>query len=121
MPANLPLQTVTCLLVFRTSGKSPSTAAQPTAWAAGADPALYPRAMASGSTTPPAEEPPEPGSRDPDGGRPGAAPGEEERYGPLRVRRTRKDDGRALILYSDARRGHGGIDDDAGERVEPDA
>jgi hypothetical protein len=77
--------------------------------------------MASGSATPPAEEPPEPGSGDPDGGRASAAPGEDERYGPLRVRRTRKDDGRALILYSDARRAHGGIDDDPRERTEPAA
>jgi hypothetical protein len=85
--------------------------------------------MAAGSATPPAEEPPEPGSGDREGGpvgaapgeEAGAAPGEEERYGPLRVRRTRKDDGRALILYSDARRGHSGIDDDRGERAEPAA
>jgi hypothetical protein len=38
------------------------------------------------------------------------------------VLRTRKDDGRALILYSDARRGRAGIDDGAtGERTEPAA
>ena len=67
--------------------------------------------MASGSATPPAEEPPEPASGDPNGGPAAAAPGEEERYGPLRVRRTRKDDGRALILYSDTR-GQGGVADD---------
>jgi hypothetical protein len=30
---------------------------------------------------------------------PADPPGEEERYGPLAVRRFRKDDGRALILY----------------------
>ena len=30
-------------------------------------------------------------------------------------------DGRALILYSDARRARGGVDDDAGERAEPAA
>jgi hypothetical protein len=77
--------------------------------------------MAAGSATPPAEEPPEPGSGDPEGGPAGAEPGEEERYGPLRVWGTRKDDGRALILYSDARRGHSGIDDERGERVEPAA
>jgi hypothetical protein len=101
--------------------------------------------MAVGSATPPAEEPPEPGSGDPEGGPAGAAPGEgagaapgegagaapgegagaapgeEERYGPLRVRRTRKDDGRALTLYSDARRGHSCIDDERGERAEPAA
>jgi hypothetical protein len=76
--------------------------------------------MASGSATPPAEEPPEPASGDPSGGRGGAAPGAEERYGPLRVHRTRKDDGRALILYSDAR-GHGGIADDGDERWGPAA
>lgn len=68
--------------------------------------------MASGSATPPAEEPPEPGSGDADDGRAAAAPGEEERYGPLRVRRTRKDDGRGLILYSDARGHHGVADAD---------
>jgi hypothetical protein len=38
--------------------------------------------MAAGSATPP--------------------PG-DERYGPLAVLRTRKDDGRSLILYSDSR------------------
>jgi hypothetical protein len=75
--------------------------------------------MAAGSATPPAEEPPEPGLGAAEGGPAGAAPGGEERYGPLRVRRTRKDDGRALILYSDAQRGHSGIDDERGERVEP--
>jgi hypothetical protein len=77
--------------------------------------------MASGSATPPAEEPPAPGSGDPKGDRTGAATGDDERYGPLRVLRTRKDDGRALILYSDARRAHGGIDDDPRERTEPAA
>jgi hypothetical protein len=77
--------------------------------------------MAAGSATPPAEEPPEPGSGDPEGGPAGAEPGEEERYGPLLVLCPRKDDGRALILYSDARRGHSGIDDERGERVEPAA
>jgi hypothetical protein len=78
--------------------------------------------MASGSATPPAEEPPEPGPGDPGGDRTGAATGDDERYGPLRVRRTRKDDGRALILYSDARREPGGLDDDAAaERAEPAA
>jgi hypothetical protein len=79
--------------------------------------------MASGSATPPAEDPPEPGSGDPEGHPTSEATGDDERYGPLVVRRTRKDDGRALILYSDARRAHGGIDDDddAGERAEPAA
>ncbi|HEX3452331.1 MAG TPA: hypothetical protein VHS26_03440 [Solirubrobacteraceae bacterium] len=76
--------------------------------------------MASGSATPPAEEPPEPGSGDPEGDPTGAATGDDERYGPLVVQRTRKDDGRALILYSDAQRGRSGLDDDAaGERTEP--
>jgi hypothetical protein len=78
--------------------------------------------MASGSATPPAEEPPEPGSGDPESEARGAATGGEERYGPLRVLRTRKDDGRALILYSDARRGRAGIDDGAtAQRTEPGA
>jgi hypothetical protein len=79
--------------------------------------------MASGSATPPAEEPPQPGSGDPEVDPTDAAAGDEERYGPLRVLRTRKDDGRALILYSDARRGRGGIDDerDPRERSEPGA
>jgi hypothetical protein len=76
--------------------------------------------MASGSATPSAEEPPVPGSGDPNGGRAGAAPGEEERYGPLRVRRTRKDDARALILYSDAR-GQGGVADDDRDHAGPAA
>lgn len=76
--------------------------------------------MASGSATPPAEDPPEPGSGDPNGGRADAAPGEEERYGPLRVRRTRKDDGRALILYSDTT-GQGGVADDDREHAGPAA
>jgi hypothetical protein len=31
---------------------------------------------------------------------PGAAAGEGERYGPLELRRLRKDDGRSLIVYS---------------------
>ncbi len=73
--------------------------------------------MASGSATPPAGEPPrEPagaGGRDaPTAGEPGAPPPGEsgapppgtERYGPLRVLRTHKDDGRALTLYSRAPR-----------------
>jgi hypothetical protein len=78
--------------------------------------------MGSGSAKPPAEEPPEPGSRDPEGDPSGAAPGDDERYGPLVVQRTRKDDGRALILYSDARGGRSGSDDDdAGEPAEPAA
>jgi hypothetical protein len=80
--------------------------------------------MASGSATPPAEDPPEPGSGDPPDDATNEAMGGDERYGPLAVLRTRKDDGRALILFSDARRAHGGIDDDAagaGERAEPAA
>jgi hypothetical protein len=77
--------------------------------------------MASGSATPPAEEPPEPGSGDREGDPASEATGGGERYGPLAVRRTRKDDGRALILFSDARPGRSGIDDDAGNRTEPAA
>jgi hypothetical protein len=77
--------------------------------------------MVSGSATPPAEEPPEPSSRDPDGDLASAATRNDERYGPLQVRRTRKDDGRALILYSDARPGHGRVDDDSGEHAGPAA
>lgn len=57
--------------------------------------------MASGSVKPPAEEPSRPAPDAPAaaaaGGRP---PRGSERYGPLRVLRTRKDDGRALTLYS---------------------
>ena len=74
--------------------------------------------MASGSAMPPAEQPPEPGPGDSNGGRAAATPGEEERYGPLRVRRTRKDDGRALILYSDTR-GQAGVADDDREHPGP--
>jgi len=77
--------------------------------------------MASGSATPPAEDPPEPGSGDPPGDPTSGATGGDERYGPLAVRRTRKDDGRALILYSDARPGRSEIDDAAGDRPEPAA
>ena len=78
--------------------------------------------MASGSATPPAEEPPEPGSGNPEGDPTSEAMGGGERYGPLAVRRTRKDDGRALILFSDARPAGSDIDDDAaGNRTEPSA
>jgi hypothetical protein len=64
--------------------------------------------MASGSATPPAEGSQRPDAAGPTGGPAGAGiggepPVGEERYGPLRVLRTRKDDGRSLILYSDAR------------------
>ncbi len=63
--------------------------------------------MASGSATPPAGEPPrEPagaaGRDAPTAGEPGEPPPGAERYGPLQVLRTRKDDGRALSLYSRA-------------------
>jgi hypothetical protein len=61
--------------------------------------------MASGSATPSAEEPPrgpasaadEPAQGAGDVGEP---PLGDERYGPLRVLRTHKDDGRALTIYS---------------------
>ncbi|MGA8217781.1 MAG: hypothetical protein WB771_04385 [Solirubrobacterales bacterium] len=39
-------------------------------------------------------------------------PGEEERFGPLYVRRMRKEDGRTLILYEEQ-----GEDRDQGERA----
>lgn len=63
--------------------------------------------MARGSATPPAEGPQRPDEAEATGGTAGAETGGEpprggERYGPLRVLRTRKDDGRSLILYSDA-------------------
>ncbi len=61
--------------------------------------------MASGPATPPAEEPPrdapDVAARDPRDLPPGGEPPRgEERYGPLDVLRTRKDDGRSLTLYS---------------------
>jgi hypothetical protein len=77
--------------------------------------------MASGSATPPAEDPPEPGSGEPPDDPTSEPMGGGERYGPLAVRRTRKDDGRALILYSDARPGRSEIDDAAGNPPEPAA
>lgn len=60
--------------------------------------------MASGPAKPPAEEPPG-ASAAAETGAPAVASGSppppgEERYGPLRVLRSRKDDGRALTLYS---------------------
>ncbi len=61
--------------------------------------------MASGPATPPAEEPPDGAERagaEPPRGGPAtaAAPASEERYGPLALLRTHKDDGRSLILFS---------------------
>jgi hypothetical protein len=60
--------------------------------------------MAPGSATPPADEPPRLSADAqasqqsiPPGGPP---PRGDERYGPLSVLRTRKDDGRSLTLYS---------------------
>ena len=47
------------------------------------DQSLYPRPMAADPATPAADD-----------------PFDEERYGPLTLLRTRKDDGRSLILYS---------------------
>jgi hypothetical protein len=43
-----------------------------------------------GSEGPPPSQPDE---------RPGSASEKDERFGPLRLRRTTKEDGRALILY----------------------
>jgi hypothetical protein len=45
---------------------------------------------------PPAASDPEPAKQD---ARHAHEGGEEERYGPLALRRLRKEDGRALILY----------------------
>ncbi|HEV2973692.1 MAG TPA: hypothetical protein VGX69_01685 [Solirubrobacteraceae bacterium] len=61
--------------------------------------------MASGSATPPAEEPPRGPASVADGvaqkaGDVDEPPLGDERYGPLRVLRTHKDDGRSLIIYS---------------------
>ncbi len=68
--------------------------------------------MASGSVTPPTGEPQ--GSdptgamdRTPGAGDVGEPPRGDQRYGPLLVLRTHKDDGRALILYSRDERGSG--------------
>ncbi len=60
--------------------------------------------MACGSATPPADEPPRgqpsaAGQPQQGAGEVGEPPRGEERYGPLRVLRTHKDDGRSLILY----------------------
>jgi hypothetical protein len=80
--------------------------------------------MARGPATPPAGEPPARGhgdalrapERPPQSPRAdGEPPLGDERYGPLRVLRTRKDDGRALSLYSDERREPSGEANDATE------
>jgi hypothetical protein len=64
---------------------------------------VYPRAMGSGSAKRP---PPDRAEREAPTGAADAAPlgnglaGEGEHTGPVAIRRLRKDDGRALILYS---------------------
>lgn len=66
---------------------------------------IYPRRMPAAADA----EPHSPGAAAPAGagrgGPPGTAergPGQREREGPLLIGRLRKDDGRALILYSHA-------------------
>lgn len=57
--------------------------------------------MGSGPAKPPSEEPSQPASDGPAAAAAGGPPPRGgERYGPLSVLRTRKDDGRALTLYS---------------------
>ncbi|MEA2207985.1 MAG: hypothetical protein QOF54_462 [Solirubrobacteraceae bacterium] len=86
--------------------------------------------MARGPATPPAGEPPRRGLGDARRApeeppqTPGAAgepPLGDERYGPLAVLRTHKDDGRALILYSDERREPPDEANDDSEPTEPRA
>lgn len=55
--------------------------------------------MPSGSAQQPSQEPPRGTSAGEDGPL-GAPPRGEERLGPLAILRTRKADGRALLLYS---------------------
>jgi hypothetical protein len=55
-------------------------------------------------------EPDPPGRAEVSGPAGGEPPSGDERYGPLRVLRASKDDGRALILYSDAARPGDGAD-----------
>jgi hypothetical protein len=57
--------------------------------------------MAPGSAQTPSREPPQDGARaSADERAAGAPPPGEERLGPLAILRTRKADGRALLLYS---------------------
>jgi hypothetical protein len=57
--------------------------------------------MPSGAAQPPSQEPPRDASADASGEQPGGAPPSgTERVGPLAILRTRKADGRALLLYS---------------------
>jgi hypothetical protein len=53
--------------------------------------------MASGSAKPPSQEPPRGAAADVTEGAP---PRGDERFGPLAILRTRKADGRALLLFS---------------------
>jgi hypothetical protein len=53
--------------------------------------------MASGSAKPPPQEPPHGVAA---GGTAGPPPRGDERFGPLAILRTRKADGRALLLFS---------------------
>jgi hypothetical protein len=56
--------------------------------------------MASGSAKPPSQEPPRGAQNDGTEGTVGAPPRGDERFGPLAILRTRKADGRALLLFS---------------------
>jgi hypothetical protein len=56
--------------------------------------------MPTGSATPPSQEPPRRAPDVAEEGSPGPPPPGEERLGPLAILRTRKPDGRALLIYS---------------------
>jgi hypothetical protein len=96
LTANLLLHLNTFVATFRVSTKSPL----PVAWGK----ALYPRKMPSDPAQPPSPEPPRSGGADDrtstaSGEQERIEPGSEQRYGPLRITRVVKDDGRSLILY----------------------
>jgi hypothetical protein len=56
--------------------------------------------MPSGTAQPPSQEPPRDASAGDASDSPGPPPRGEERVGPLAILRTRKADGRALLIYS---------------------
>jgi hypothetical protein len=56
--------------------------------------------MPSGAAQPPSQEPPRDASAAGASASPGRPPRGEERVGPLAILRTRKADGRALLLFS---------------------
>jgi hypothetical protein len=68
--------------------------------------------MASGSAQQPSQEPPRGASAGAGEGSPGPPPPGEERLGPLAILRTRKPDGRALLLYSRVEHDSGGDADE---------